>query len=137
MLRALAISIALSFCAAQASAEIWLSLYRGLNLDVNRVSATRFEVIERRGAGAADIWCAAALFAEQTLGQTRGRIYVDTPRGPAQTAPGRKGVIFTTQAPANASTSVSVSVRQAGQGLRIAHAIQFCRNHIIEPGDRF
>lgn len=107
----------------------------GLDLDVNPLPGGQFEVIEARGAGAQDIWCAAAIYAEDTLGVERGRLYVAVPRGPAQTAPGRKGVVFTTQEPDNASQAYSVSVNIAGQSLPIFHARQFCRNNIIEPGD--
>ena len=101
-------------------------------LQVNPISATQFEVIEARGAGAQDIWCAAARYTELQLGITRGRLYVEVPRGPARTAPGRKGVVFTTREVPGARTSTSVSVRQAGLNLPIFHALQFCRNYIWE-----
>lgn len=104
-------------------------------LEVNPVSATQFEVIESDSAGAQDIWCAAARYAEETLGISRGRLYVARARGPAETVPGRKGVIFTTQPTEDAFTSVSVSVREPGMNLPIFHALQFCRNHILERED--
>lgn len=114
------------------------SLFPTLNLPVNRVSAAQFEVIEMRGAGPRDIWCAAARYATGTLGQQRGRIYIDRPRANALTAQGRKGVVFTTQAPANAApTGVSVTTARAGASLPVAHAMQFCRDRIIEPDDLF
>ncbi|THH35686.1 hypothetical protein E4Z66_11385 [Aliishimia ponticola] len=105
------------------------------HLPVNRVTATTFEVIEKRGAGAQDIWCAAARFAEDVLGKQRGRLYVAKARGPAQTAPGAKGVLFTIDTPANASKSYSVSVNVEGQGLLLAHARQFCWNYVLELED--
>lgn len=101
-------------------------------LQVNPVSATEFEVIESGGAGAQDIWCAAARFAEDVLGRARGRLYVARARGPSLTVPGRKGVVFSVEPTPGAFTSVSVSVRQAGMNLPIFHARQFCRNHILE-----
>lgn len=104
-------------------------------LQVNPVSATEFEVIESGGAGAQDIWCAAARYTEDVLGITRGRLYISRARGPALTVPGRKGVVFTTQPTPDAFTSVSVSVRQSGMNLPIFHALQFCRNHILERED--
>ena len=114
------------------------SLFPTLNLSVNPVSATSFEVIEARGAGAMDMWCAAASYAEDTLG-VRGnkRLYVESPRGPSVTAQGRKGVVFTTNGAGGGQQAVSVSVRRAGDSLPIHHARQFCLNHIIEPADRF
>jgi hypothetical protein len=104
-------------------------------LTVNPISATEFEVIEARGAGAQDIWCAAAYYAEYTLGRDRGRLYVSVPRGPAQTAPGRTGVTFTLREIAEPRTGVSVTVRREGENLPIFHALQFCRNYTIELDD--
>ncbi|MEO0389394.1 MAG: hypothetical protein AAF218_00490 [Pseudomonadota bacterium] len=113
------------------------SRFDTLSLTVTPISAAQFEVIEARGAGARDIWCAASRYAADRLGASRGRLYVATPRGPARTAPGRTGVIFTTAAPTGAApTGLSVTVRRAGASLPINHAIQFCRDHIIEPADR-
>ena len=111
----------------------------GLNfaprLQVNPVSGTEFEVIESDSAGAQDIWCAAARYAEDVLGITRGRLYISRARAPALTVRGRKGVVFTTQPTPDAFTSVSVSVRESGMNLPIFHALQFCRNHILERED--
>lgn len=107
-------------------------------LQVNGVSDTRFEVIEARGAGAMDIWCNAARYAEQALGiPGHRRLYVDRPRGPSVTVPGRIGVVFTTQGTGEPSGAVSVSVRRAGDSLPIHHARQFCRNYILERDDGF
>ena len=98
-----------------------------------------FEVIELRGEGARGIWCAAASFALDRVGMARNqRIYVKTARGASVSTPGRKGVVFTqdvdrlSQLP---STSYSVSVRQVGLGLPVNHAVQFCKDYQIEPGD--
>lgn len=130
-----AIAFAAALPGAATAIGFGLSFAVGLDLDVNPLPGNRFEVIEARGAGAQDIWCAAALYAEETLGQGKGRLYVAVPRGPAQTVPGRKGVAFTLTAPAETSRAYSVSVNVAGQSLPIFHARQFCRNNIIEPGD--
>ncbi len=104
-------------------------------LDVNPLSATEFEVIESDSAGAQDIWCAAARHTEMVLGKRRGRLYVARARGPAQTVSGRAGVVFSTEPVPGAFTSVSVSVREVGMNLPIFHALQFCRNHILERED--
>ena len=114
------------------------SFFPDLNLSVNAVGAGQFEVIERRAAGPRDVWCAAAKYAQQTLGQRQGRIYVAVPRGPAQTEAGRKGVTFSMSAPpAPASTGVQITTRTIGASLRVNHAIQFCRDRAHERGDRF
>ena len=66
-------------------------------LTINPLSATDFEVIETMTMGAAEFWCAAASFNElRRGGSDRIDLYVKTPRGPAVTQPGRKGVVFTT-----------------------------------------
>lgn len=114
----------------------FVSAFSEPQLPVNRLSNTTFEVIEKYGAGPRQIWCAAADYAIKTLGDDRGRIYVVTPRGPAQTAAGAKGVAFSTQDPGlAASTGYSVTTDIAGANLLIIHAKQFCNDYLIEPGD--
>ena len=101
---------------------------------------TEFEVIEARGEGARGIWCAASDYAQKRLGLvTGGRIYVKTPRGPSVSGLGAKGVVFTAdpaQLSVPPSSSVSTSVRVAGQGLPIQHAYMFCRDYQIELRDK-
>ena len=109
--------------------------YSDPRLDVNPISATSFEVIEARGAGARDIWCAAAQYAVTDLGLDRGRLWIEQPRGPARTAQGAKGVTFTTQEMPATSTSYSVTVRTAGANLPVIHALQFCRDYLYDIDD--
>ena len=104
-------------------------------LDVNAISGTQFEVIEARGEGARGMWCAAAQYAINQLGVERGRIYVARVRGPAQTVPGRKGVVFSTKPIGNVGPSPSVSVGQVGENLPVQHALQFCRDYDIHISD--
>jgi hypothetical protein len=117
------------------SQSIGFNLGFAPRLQVNPLSATQFEVIESGGAGAQDIWCAAARHTEMVLGRTRGRLYVARARGPAQTMRGRTGIVFSTEPVTGAFTSVSVNVREAGMNLPIFHALQFCRNNILERED--
>ncbi|MEH6830921.1 hypothetical protein [Sulfitobacter sp.] len=113
--------------------------FRAVN-DLYVVPLTRstFEVIEAHGEGPQGIWCAAAEYAERRLG-AKGRIYVLEARGPSRNTPGRKSVVFTTNA-ANLTVepfkSVSLSTSQVGMGLPIPHAIQFCRKDEFELSDR-
>jgi len=95
-------------------------------LRVNAVDSDSFEVVQRRGAGAPDMWCAAARYANDTLGVRKGRIWVETPRGPARSAAGYKGVIFTTAPQENGFTALSAGVSKAGQSYLVGHARQFC-----------
>lgn len=113
-----------------------VDIYWDPRLPVNAVSSTEFEVIEARGAGPADFWCAAGRYAEDVLGQTRGRIYVQRGWGDAITAPGRKGVVFTTTPPAERVSSYALTVKTPGFGLFVTAAQQYCRNYIIELEDR-
>lgn len=114
--------------------------YQAVNrLQVNPLSASDFEVIEGRGEGARGLWCAAADYIKARNGAgANPRIYVKRARGPAATVPGRKGVIYTTDAGslgAGPSQSLSVTVRSVGVGLPTNHAIQFCKDYLIELED--
>mmetsp|Transcript_22601 Transcript_22601/g.36921 ORF Transcript_22601/g.36921 Transcript_22601/m.36921 type:complete len:146 (+) Transcript_22601:1211-1648(+) len=99
-----------------------------VTLPVNTIDANSFEVIENDGAAGTQIWCAAGLFTRQALGQRGGDLYIEVARGPAQTAPGRKGVVFTTEPVAGAFNSVSQGVKRAGQTFSMAHAYALCRS---------
>ena len=110
-------------------------------LQVIPMNASDFEVIEARGEGARGLWCAAADFTLARYGNSRKqRIYVKSPRRLSINAPGRKGVVFTIDANRLGTPpiqSLSVTVRTVGVGLPVNHAIQFCRDNLIEPEDLF
>jgi hypothetical protein len=110
-------------------------------LTVVPLNGADFEVIEARGEGPRGIWCAAAGYAlNKKRMQTGQRIYIKTARGPSVSGAGRTGVVFTTDASRlsqGPSQAFSVGTRTVGQGLPIAHAIQFCRDYLIEPEDTF
>lgn len=91
------------------------------------IDANTFEVIENDGAGGFDLWCAAGIFVRSRLVQRGGDITVLTPRGPAQSAPGRTSVIFTTEPVEGAFSSYSQGVRQKGKRFSKAHAYALCR----------
>lgn len=114
--------------------------FRAVNhLQVVPLNATSFEVIESRGEGARGMWCAAADFVLYGQGKPGNqRLYVQTPRGPSASVPGRKSAVFTTDVkalPVAPQTSYSVSVRVAGLGLPLRHAYQFCKDYQIELED--
>ena len=119
-------ALACSALALPAVADTRLAIGFFPDLDVNPISRSRFEVIEANTAGPRDFWCAAANYVIDDLRIDTGRIYIDTARGPAQTAPGRKGVVFTTQAPSDPKTSYSISVRQKDVGFSLGHAHRLC-----------
>lgn len=134
MFRLIGLLVVLTF-PAQASAQVFQAVNR---LQVVPLNAHDFEVIEARGEGARGMWCAAADYAQARFGNHQQRIYVKSPRGPSQSVSGRKGAVFTTDARrlgVSPSTSLSVSVRHAGVGLPLNHAIQFCKDYQIELED--
>ncbi len=118
-----------------ASAQAFKAVNR---LTVVPLGGGAFEVIEARGEGARGMWCAAADYALARSQANGQRLYVKTPRGPAQSVNGRKGVVFTTnEASLGVPTqqSLSVSVRTAGVGLPLHHAYQFCRDYQLDLDD--
>jgi hypothetical protein len=105
--------------------------FRAINLlYVRPIDAVTFEVLESRGAGAADIWCAAADYARRSgLDGVRKRMYVTEPRGPSRTTANAIGVVFTTEPDEelrDTPSSYSVSVKRRGENLGIGHAFDFC-----------
>ncbi|MBQ0716777.1 MAG: hypothetical protein KBT76_02825 [Sulfitobacter litoralis] len=108
-------------------------------LQVISLSGTAFEVIEDHGEGARGLWCAAAEYAEDQLSaRTADQIYLKSPRGPSASGAGRVGAVFTlndAELSEAAFKSYSVSVRNAGQTLPVGHAIQFCKDYILELKD--
>lgn len=132
----IAAGLALALVGTAASAQTFTAQN---HLKVNPLNAMDFEVIEARGEGATGMWCAAADYGMKRLRLSNAqRVYVKTARGPATTAPGRKGVVFTfdasglTQPPGR---SYSVSTGTVGLSMSLGQAIQFCRDNIIEPED--
>ncbi|APX12348.1 hypothetical protein [Tateyamaria omphalii] len=97
-------------------------------IPVNQIDATSFEVIEADGAGGTQLWCAAGLYTRNVLGQRGGDLYIQTGRGDAVTAPGRKGVVFSTQPVDGAFSSFSQGVRRTGKVFSMTHAFSLCRD---------
>jgi hypothetical protein len=100
-------------------------------LTINTINATDFEVVETQSMGAADFWCAAASYNElRQGGSDLIPLYVRSPRGPAETAPGRNGVVFTTNSAGlpQLPPSLTLSVKQAGATLKSRKARSFCRD---------
>ncbi|WP_147112834.1 hypothetical protein [Tateyamaria sp. syn59] len=96
-------------------------------IPVNQINATSFEVIEADGAGGTQMWCAAGLYARNVLGQRGGDLTIETGRGDALTAPGRKGVVFTTAPLEGAFSSFSQGVRRSGKVFSMTHAFALCQ----------
>lgn len=99
------------------------------------ITEDTFEVIEDGSIGPSEFWCAGADYARAAgLDGVRKRMYVETPRGPSKTRPGRMGVVFTTNPGddiKDTPSSYSVTVKRRGENLSIAHARNFC-HYIIE-----
>ncbi|WP_299043540.1 hypothetical protein [uncultured Tateyamaria sp.] len=91
------------------------------------LDANTFEVIENDGAGGSDLWCAAGIYVRTRLGQRGGDITILSPLGPAQSVPGRRGVVFSTADTGEAISSFSEGVRRAGKRFSMTHAYALCR----------
>ncbi len=120
------------------AAQSYLAINR---LNVVPITPDEFEVIEDRGAGARDMWCAAADYV-QAIGRdrTRLRMYVKGVRGPARTVPNRIGVVFTINPDEklrDTAPSYSVTVTNLGENLPVGHARTFCDAFIDDLFDRF
>lgn len=126
----------LALCLAQAApAQTFQAVNRLIVVPLN---GSDFEVIEARGEGARGLWCAAADYALRRGAARDGRLYVKSPRGPAVSGLGRRGVTFTLDAAQLGEApfrSYSVSVNRAGQSLPVHHAYQFCKDYLIELDD--
>ncbi len=97
-------------------------------IPVRPIDSHTFEAIENDGAGGTQMWCAAAKFTRQYLRQRGGDTTVLAPRAASAAVPGRKSVIFTTNAKDTSHRSVSQGVRQAGQTFSMAHAYALCKS---------
>lgn len=100
-------------------------------LVINPINSSDFEVIELRGMGPTEYWCAAASFNEVRRGRSETLpLYIKSPRGPSVTAPGRKGVVFTIDPSglADVARLNTVSVDRAGLTFKSAVARRYCRD---------
>ena len=130
MLRHLAILIFIALPTALAANRIY---FRELIvIPVRQIDATSFEVIEADGAGGMQMWCAAGIFSRKVMGLRGGDLTVIRSRGPSETYPGRKSVVFTTRPVDNPKSSYSTSVRTAGLQFSMTHAYAQCRSMLPE-----
>ncbi len=99
--------------------------------EINAINGNDFEVIEQQQMGPTEFWCAAASYNELRQGRSETiRLYVRSPRGPAVTRSGKRGVVFTTNPsglPADPGR-MTISVSDAGASLKSAQARRFCRD---------
>lgn len=99
---------------------------------INRISATDFEVIQGTNFGAAEFWCGAATYIERRSGLSElTPIYVKRAAGAAVTAPGQRGVVFSTSnagLPADEPGRLTLTVRNPGAMLKSVQARRYCRD---------
>lgn len=138
----LRIAVIAAYSCAMALPVLAAQSYLAVNrLNVVPMNPDDFEVIEDRGAGARQIWCAAADYV-QAIGRDRPRLrmYVKEVRGNSRTVPNRKGVVFTINPDdklKNTPPSYSVTVTNLGENLPVGHARDFCDAFIDDLFDRF
>ncbi|WP_299023962.1 hypothetical protein [uncultured Sulfitobacter sp.] len=98
---------------------------------INPLGGSDFEVIRLQQMGPSELWCAAASYVEARRGLSETTlIYVRSPIGPARTAQGRQGVVFSLSKkglPAVGARN-TVTVKQRGAVLKSATARRFCRD---------
>lgn len=99
-----------------------------VQIPVFQLDATTFEAVENDGAGGAQMWCAAAIFTRRVLGRDTGGIYVKVARGPAQSMPGRRSVVFTIEPIPDAFTTYDTTIRRTGKVMSFAAANAQCRS---------
>ena len=106
------------------------SFESGTRLPVNPVSGSQFEVNEEGSVGSPQVWCAAATYSNDVLGQyAKTELTVISPRGPSVTSPGRTGVVFTTDTTGldvvpRAANSATTDI--AGVTFAVSMALTFC-----------
>ncbi|WP_299723671.1 hypothetical protein [uncultured Tateyamaria sp.] len=124
------IKLALAFVAASPTLAFadMLAAQSHFELPVIGIDANSFEVIEEQGAGGPQMWCAAAIYARKVLGQRGADLYIEVPRGQAQTIAGRQGVVFTIAPVSNPVQSYSFGTDQAGSKHSVASANSICRD---------
>ncbi|REC55618.1 hypothetical protein DRV84_11405 [Rhodosalinus sediminis] len=95
-----------------------------------------FEVIQSRGAGPTQIWCAAADYARAELsGGASDRLVITAPRGPAETDAQRDATRFrlmSREARPETTARGFAIVREAGETYSVSTADAFCA--VDQPG---
>lgn len=104
-------------------------------IEVNPLpQADTFEVIQSRGAGPREFWCAAADYAKRRLDAGAGqRIVLDEPRHGSETRQGRTAVTFRLAPKGTRPEStggVSITVRRPGEAYSVFFAYGFCGDYI-------
>lgn len=99
---------------------------------VNSLGGSDFEVIRLQQMGPSELWCAAASYVEARRGLSETTlIYIRSPLGPARTAQGRQGVVFSLSnsgLPAPDPARNTITVKKSGAMLKSATARRFCRD---------
>lgn len=125
-----ALSLALVLCCSLGAQAATLG--EEDTIEINRLNASDFEVIQGTNFGAAEFWCGAATFVERRSRLSElTPIYVKRAQGPAISAPGQRGVVFSTSAaglPRDTATRLTLTVRAPGVMLKSAQARRFCRD---------
>lgn len=122
MFRPLMLALSVAAFAGSASAQVFQAENRVL---VTPAGGNSFAIPSGGHFGARGVWCAAADYARDVLGQPgTARLYVQQPK----TTP--SGVVVFGLDPAGAQpaavSSTSAALRAAGSNLSIDHAVQFC-----------
>ncbi|MEL7090309.1 MAG: hypothetical protein AAFN94_01105 [Pseudomonadota bacterium] len=123
MMQRLLSPLVLTLAATAAQAQVFFFPRERVDIPVNAISATTFEVVRSGFASPANMWCAAGTYAERALGYTGDRIWVKS--GLAPSAAGRS-MVFSIEPVRPESTSYSYRLSTDGETKSMAAALGAC-----------
>ncbi len=95
-------------------------------LQVNRVSDTTFEVIEDASSNRQIYWCTAGRYVTDVLRRYQSRIYIARARGPSQTMPGRRAVLFSTVPVGDEPHTPTLTTSKVGAHEGSGYSVRLC-----------
>lgn len=136
MFRSSAVALAIVLPLA-ANAQGFQSINR---LEVIPKGPTSLEVIESPTSGVRDVWCAAADYVRQRLGNpVHARLTLNKAHGPSQDRPGRDSVGFTI-APDPAikgkGPAIYATLDEVGNNLSLPGSYRYCEDLLEELHER-
>lgn len=124
--------IALAFLAISLPITALAEPFEARNrLMVMPTGPSSMEVVEQADSGLDEVWCAAAQYVEERLGNPmRAILYLISPQGPSKTTPGRNAVGFTIKPSAEMAAkpqSNSETLTEVGTNVSVEFASSNCR----------
>jgi hypothetical protein len=111
-------------------------LTRSQLLQVNPVSDTTFEVIEDSRSSKQAYWCTAGRHVTDVLRRHQSRIYIARGRGPSETVPGRKAVLFSIVPVGDEPKTPFLTTKTFGAHEGSGYAVRLCEDLSRDFGNR-